>query len=156
MNGPSKFALIFAGLAMTLGVAAAPNARLWNGTWHLNVAKSKFASPGKMVSETRTYAFSGNKVKMTSSSKDASGKTLKVSYSAGFDGKYYPMTGNPNGDRISLTVVSDREMKWKSTHEGKSSVEGSATVSTDGKHLTLKRKLLRMKGTPTDVLEFDR
>ena len=156
MKGPSKFATILAGLAMGFAVGAAPSAKLWNGTWHLNVARSKFASPGKKVSETRTYAISGNKVRMTSRIKDAAGKTLSVAYSAAFDGKYYPMTGNPNGDRIALTAVSDREMKWKSTHERKSSVEGSATVSADGKHLTLTRKLLKIKGTPTDVLEFDR
>jgi hypothetical protein len=66
------------------------------------------------------------------------------------------MTGNPNADRISLKVVSDREVKASSQLKGKPSVESTATVSEDGKHLTLKRKMLRLKGAPTDVLEFDR
>jgi len=39
---------------------------------------------------------------------------------------------------------------------GKASVESTATVSADGKHLTLERKMLRIKRAPTDVLEFDR
>lgn len=158
MNGQSKFALILAGLAIAIpqGVSAAPDAKLWNGTWHLNVAKSKFSSAAKQQSETRTYDVSANKVTMKSSSKDLSGKVMNFSYSAGFDGKYYPMIGNPNADRIALTLVSDREFKAKTTLRGKPSAASSATVSADGKHLVLKRKMLRMKGAPTDVLEFDR
>jgi hypothetical protein len=159
MNGPSKFALILASLAVAIPQsvsAASPNAKLWNGTWHLNAGKSKFNSSAKEQSEARTYDISGNKVTMKSSSKDPSGKTMNFSYSAGYDGKWYPMVGNPNADRISLNVVSDRELKSKSQLHGKPSAESTAAVSADGKHLTISRKVLRLKGAPTDVLEFDR
>ncbi len=159
MNGRSKFALILTSLVMTTlqgATAGVPNAKLWNGTWHLNAAKSKFVSSAKRQSETRTYKISGNNVMMTSNSTDASGKILRVSYSARYDGKWYPMAGNPNADRISLKPVGVREMKWSSQLRGKPSVEGTAAVSADGKHLTITRKFLRMKGAPTDVLEFDR
>lgn len=159
MTGRTKFALILAGLAIALpqgANAGAPNGKLWNGTWHLNATKSKFASPGKEQSETRTYAVSASKVTVKSSSKDLSGKPLNFSYSAGWDGKWYPMIGNPNASSISLTAVSDRELKASSQLNGKPSVESTATVTADGKHLTIRRKMLRIKGAPTDVLEFDR
>ena len=158
MSRRAKISLILAGLTLAISQvsAAAPDAKLWDGTWHLNAAKSKFESPAKEQSETRTYAVSANKLTMKSSSKDPAGKTLNFSYSAGFDGKWYPMTGNPNADSISLTAVSDREIKASSHLHGKPSVESTATVSADGKHLTLTRKLVRMKDAPTDVLEFDR
>ena len=159
MKAPSKLTLIVASLALAIpqGASAAdPNAKLWNGTWHLNAAKSKFASSAKEQSETRTYNISHGKVAMKSSSKDPSGKALNFSYSAGYDGKWYPMVGNPNADRISLKVVSDREVKASSQLHGKPSVESIAKVSADGKHLTLQRKMLRLKGAPTDMLEFDR
>lgn len=159
MNAPSKFALIFASLALAIpqGASAAdPNAKLWNGTWHLNAAKSKFGSSAKEASETRTYDISGNKVTMKSSSKNLAGKELNFSYTAGYDGKWYPMVGNPNADRIMLKAVSDREVRASSRLKGKPSVHSTATVSSDGKHLTLTRKMLRMKGAPTDVLEFER
>jgi len=93
---------------------------------------------------------------MKSSSKNAAGKELNFSYTAGYDGKWYPMVGNPNADRIMLRVVSDREFRASSRLKGKPSVHSTATVSADGKHLMLKRKMLRMKGAPTDVLEFER
>ena len=159
MTGRSKLALIIASLTLAIPQsvsAGAPNAKLWNGTWHLNAAKSKFASSAKEQSETRTYVVSANKVTMKSSSKDLSGKALNFSYAAGWDGKWYPMFGNPNANRISLTAVSDRELKARSQLRGKPSVESTATVSADGKHLTIKRKMLRLKGAPTDLLEFDR
>lgn len=159
MNVQPKFALIFASLALAVSQgasAAAPSAKLWNGTWHLNVAKSRFASSAKEQSETRTYSIAGNKITMKSNSKNMSGKAMSFSYSASWDGKWYPMVGNPNADRISLTAVSDREIKASSQLHGKPSAESRATVSADGKHLTLTRKMVRMKGAPTDVLQFDR
>jgi opacity protein-like surface antigen len=159
MNARWKFALILATAAIVIpqGVSAAtPNAKLWNGTWHLDAARSKFASSNKEQSETRTYDISGGKVTVKSSSKDPAGKELNFSYSAGTDGKSYPMIGNPNADSISLYAVSARQIKARSRLHGKLSVRSAATVSADGKHLTINRKMLRIKGAPTDLLEFDR
>ena len=159
MNASTKIALILATAAIVIpqaASAATPNAKLWNGTWHLDAAKSKFASSAKETSETRTYDISNGKVTMKSSSKDPSGKELNFSYSAGWDGKSYPMVGNPNGDSISLTAVSATRFKAQTRLKGKLTVQSSATVSGDGKHITLTRKMLRLKGAPTDTLEFDR
>jgi opacity protein-like surface antigen len=159
MNRRIKSAMIFATVAMAFAQvvsAAGPNGKLWSGTWHLNAATSKFESAAKEQSETRTYQVSATRLTMKSSSKDMSGKELNFSYSAGWDGKSYPMVGNPNADSISLTAVGDRVVKSNSRLHGKLSVQSTATVSADGKHLTLKRKMLRFKGAPTDVLEFDR
>ena len=159
MIGISKRALILATLAIVIPQnvsAAAPNAKLWNGTWHLNASKSKFSPSTKEQSETRTYDLSGGKVTMKSSSKDPAGKELNFSYSAAPDGKSYPMVGNPNADTISLKAVSARQYRASSRLHGKLTVQSTATVSADGKHVTIYRKMLRVKGTPTDVLEFDR
>lgn len=154
----SKLALILATavLSAQVAVAATPDAKAWNGTWHLNAAASKWGAVGKEQSETRTYDFSGGKLSMKSSSKDAAGKEMTFSYSAAFDGKWYPMTGNPNADSISLTAVSGREVKASSRMHGKLTVQSTATVSANGKHLTLKRTYVAMKGKPSEVLEFDR
>ena len=159
MNGRTKYALIVAAAALAIpqGVfAKGLDPKLWNGTWHLNVAKSKFESPAKQQSETRAYQVSGNRITMKSSSKDASGKAMSFSYSATLDGKWSPMHGNPNADSISVTAVSGREIKASSRQHGKASAESTAAVSADGKHLTLTRKIVGLKGSPTDVLAFDR
>ena len=159
MNRQSKIALMLAGLAIVVpqvASAAGPDAKLWNGTWNLNAAKSKFASPNKEESETRTYTVTKTKVTMKSTSKRASGKPMTFSYSAGWDGKWYPMVGNPNANRISLKMISAREFSAQSRLNGKLTARSTATVFEDGKHLTLTRHMVALKGAPTDVLEFDR
>jgi hypothetical protein len=157
-----KLALIVAGLAiatpqLALG-APAPDAKAWNGTWHLNTAKSKFSSPEySATSETRSYNVSGNKVALKSTIKTHAGKTINWNYSAALDGKWYPMNGNPNGDSISLTPVGPREAKAEVKLKGKPAVTSTSTVSADGKHLTVHRQMLLAKGGPTDdLLIYDR
>ena len=158
MRAHSIFTAVIAASALAVSqvAVAEPDAKLWNGTWHLDAAKSKFASPSKEASETRTYHYSGGKLTMKSSSKDPTGKAMNFSYSAAFDGKFYPMTGNPNADSISLTSVGPREIKATSRMKGKTTVQSTAKIAEDGKHLTLRRTILRIKGEPTDVLEFHR
>ena len=153
-----KLVVVFgaASLLAQAAVAAAPNAKLWDGTWHLNAAASKWRAGGKEVNETRSYNYAGGKLTMKSSAKDDKGKETNFSYSAGCDGKSAPMVGNPNADRISLTCVSGSEIKATSSKKGKVTVQSTATVSADGKHLTLKRTYVGMKGAPTETLEFGR
>jgi hypothetical protein len=56
-----------------------------------------------------------------------------------------------------LTLVSDREVNSKTQLRGKPSATASASVSADGKELTIKRSILTAKGGPTDDnLVFDR
>ena len=158
MNLHSKLALIVAAVAIgspaALAKADLPSAQ-WNGTWKLDTAASKFATPVGKRSETRTYKINGNKVSLVSKGTDASGKAEGFRYNAAFDGKWYPMTGNPRGDSISLTLVNPRQSKAKVRKAGKPTVTATLTVSADGKRLTLNRETLRAKGAPTtDVMVF--
>jgi opacity protein-like surface antigen len=138
--------------------APAPNAKLWNGTWKLNIAKSKFTAPDfSEKSETRSYAISGNRVAMHSNFIGGTGKAVKWSYTAGWDGKSYPAVGNSNIDHVVLMPVSDREVKARTTLLGRPSATSSITVSANGKQLTMTRSILTAKGGPThDTLVFDR
>ena len=150
-------ALAFAS-AQLAAAAPAPNAKLWSGTWKLNSEKSKFTAPDfSEKSETRTYAVSGKRVTMHSTFVGGHGKSVKWSYSASWDGKPYPTVGNTNADHISLTPVSDREVKSRTTLHGKASATSTATVSADGKQLTMKRSILTAKGGASDdTLVFER
>lgn len=162
MNTHKTLASIGAGLAIaiaqTANAAPAPNAKLWGGSWTLNVAKSKFGTLSMSEkSETRSYTVAGNRLTMRSTYSDSAGKTVKWSYSATTDGKWYPTTGNPNNDHIALTAVSDREVKARTQLKGKAAGTGDLTVSSDGKQLTLNRGTLGAKGAPSnDVMVFDR
>ena len=161
MNISTRLALIIAsaGLAVPQAAVAKPvmPSAQWNGTWKLDTADSKFAAPIGKTSETRTYKITGNKVLLKSDGTDADGKAVRFTYGGAYDGKWYPMKGNPRGDSISLTLVNPRQSKAKVRKQGKVTVTGTLTVSADGKQLTLNRQTLNAKGSPTvDVLVFDR
>jgi hypothetical protein len=162
MNMSKKLALILAATAVALPQTAmaksAPLSKSWAATWQLNSDKSKFSSPDTTVkAETRSYAIAGNRVTMRSTMTNSAGKRIKWSYSAVTNGRWYPMVGNPNADRIALIRVSDRELKSKSTLHGKPSATATAAVSGDGKELTIHRSILTAKGGPSDdTLVYDR
>jgi hypothetical protein len=134
-------------------IAAAPNAKLWNGTWHLNGAHSKFATPGATeMSETRVYQISGNHVTMRSTVVTAAGKSMHWGYSAATDGKWYLTSGNPAFDHVGLTSPSDREMKAETRKNKEPTGGATLTVSSDGKELRMDRS----NGNAHDLLVFDR
>lgn len=129
----------------------------WGGTWQLNVAASRLGMPAGQRSETRIYVLDGIKLSVTVTGTDTSGKALQYSYAAAFDGKPYPMIGNPVGDSIALTLVNPR--RANATVRLGSTITATATseVSADGKHLTLTRKSMPAGAAPTiDVLAFDK
>jgi hypothetical protein len=160
MNAPRKFALFLAAAAIALPQPAIGKslAKAWNGAWQLNMEKSKFsAADYTPKSDNRTYKVTGNRLTMRSTTVDAAGKTFKWGYSAKLDGKWYPTSGNPNTDHISLTLVSPTEIKSSAKLKGKASAKSTATVSSDGKTLTINRSVLNAKGGPTDdTMVFDR
>ena len=75
-------------------VAADPNL----GTWKLNAAKSKIA-PGTPKNDTVVYEAVGDNVKVTVDGTDGAGKPAHNEWTGKFDGKNYPVTGDPTCGR---------------------------------------------------------
>ena len=67
------------------------------GTWKLNEAKSKL-SPGTAKNSTVVYEAAGDNVKVTIDGTGSDGKPTHNEWTGKFDGKDYPVTGNPNED----------------------------------------------------------
>src|SRR5215510_5793096 len=80
------------------------------GTWKLNEAKSKLdPKMGKNV--TVIYAAEGeDKIKITVDGFDADGKVRHNEWVGKFDGKEYPVTGDPTTDARSYVVVDDHNL----------------------------------------------
>jgi hypothetical protein len=106
------------------------------GTWKLNDAKSKI-TPGTTKFTTATYKSLLGQVKVTSDGIDGSGKPIHVEWSGKFDGKDYPVTGNPNSDARSYTKVNDRTLQVTAKKNGKVMATGRIVVSADGKSGTV-------------------
>jgi hypothetical protein len=92
---------------------------------------------------------------MRSTLVDKDGKTIKWSYSAATTGKWYPVTGNRNADRIALTRVNDHTIQSRTSLHGKASARATASLSADGTELTVTRSILTARGGPThDTLVY--
>ena len=106
------------------------------GTWKLNEAKSKLA-PGAAKNNTVVYEASGDNVKVTVDGTDRDGKPTHNEWTGKFDGKDYPVTGDPNSDMRSYTKVDDRTLGLNVKKGGKITTSGRIVVSPDGKSRTV-------------------
>jgi hypothetical protein len=129
-----KTALTVATLFVGLTLCFAQNANL--GTWKLNEAKSKL-SPGLPKNLTVTYEVSGDKIKGTVDGVDPQGKPTHTEWTGKFDGKDYPVTGDPTSDSRALKQIDAHTIDLTSKKDGKITLTGRIVVSADGKSRTL-------------------
>ena len=87
--------LILAALFAAVAVCFAADVNM--GTWKHNDAKSK-SSPGAGKNTTIVIAAAGDSVKVTLEGIDADGKPTHSEWTGKFDGKAYPVTGDPAAD----------------------------------------------------------
>jgi hypothetical protein len=106
------------------------------GTWKLNEAKSKFG-PGASKNTTVVTAPSGDSIKVTVDGVDAKGKPTHNEWTGKFDGKDYPVTGDPGSDTRAYKRVDAHTLALTVKKEGKVTITGHITVSADGKSRTV-------------------
>jgi hypothetical protein len=106
------------------------------GTWKLNEAKSKFA-PGAPKNHTVVYEAAGDNVKVTVDGVDGEGKPTHNEWTGKFDGKDYPITGDPTADMRAYKPVNDHTLALTEKNGGKVTNTGSVVVSADGKTRTV-------------------
>jgi hypothetical protein len=118
--------------AASLGFAQNPSM----GTWKLNEAKSKIPA-GMMKNTTVIYTADGDSTKVTTDGSTGDGSPLHTEWTGKFDGKDYPLTGDPNADTRSYIKVNDHTLSLENKKGGKVMVTGKIVVSADGKTRTL-------------------
>jgi hypothetical protein len=80
------------------------------GTWKLNEAKSKIDAGPKNT--TVIYEAAGDSVKVTTDGTDGDGKPSHSEWTGKYDGKDYPVTGDPNTDTRSYKKVNDHTLAF--------------------------------------------
>ncbi len=106
------------------------------GTWKLNDAKSKIA-PGASKNNTVVYEAMGDEVKVTVDGTNGSGQATHNEWMGKFDGKFYPVTGDPNTDERAYKQVNDRTMELTTKKGGKVTATGRIVVAANGKSRTV-------------------
>jgi hypothetical protein len=108
-----------------------------SGSWKLNEEKSKF-SEGAPVSKMVVYEPMGDSVKVTIDGTSFDGKPTHTEWTGKFDGKDYPVAGDPNQSTRSYTQVNDHTMKFNIKSGGKVIMSGTIVIAADGKSRTVK------------------
>jgi hypothetical protein len=106
------------------------------GTWKLNEAKSKIPA-GAPKNHTVVYAAAGDSVIVTVDGTGADGKPTHNEWTGKYDGKDYPVTGDPNSDVRSLKKIDDRRLELTAKKDGKLVTTGRIVLSADGKSRTV-------------------
>src|SRR5262245_22359240 len=112
------------------GLAFAEDAQI--GTWKLNEAKSTL-DPSTAKSTTVISTTSGDGVKMTVEGVDKDGRPTHSEWTGKFDGKDYPVTGDPEADVRSYKKIDERTLEVMGKKGTSVTVTGRITVSADGK-----------------------
>jgi hypothetical protein len=127
-----------------------------DGTWNLNVAKSKFSGTAPK-SGTRVYSESADGTTLDQKMVGADGKEMSMHVTLAYDGKPHPITGNPDADSGTGKAIDARTSNFTLTKGGKAAGTVHRVVSADGKTLRVHNKGTHADGTSyDDTLVFDK
>jgi hypothetical protein len=116
------------------------------GTWKINPAKSTGVKSGTSKIEP-----AGKGVKFTVDLVTPDGTSSHWEFTANYDGKDVPVTGNsPFGEMASLTRVDAKTVKITNKHNGKVSATSTIVLAADGKTRTTTTKGTDVKGQPLE------
>jgi hypothetical protein len=133
----------FVSLVSFLTVPAILCAQSEVGTWKMNSAKSNYSGIAAPKSRTQTLESQDGGIKNHTEGVAGDGSPISFSYSAKYDGKDTPITGNgaPGGaDSVAVKRIdaSTTELTWKKA--GKTVTTARTSISKDGKVMTTAAK----------------
>ena len=140
--------------AQSLAQARIAPSLSWAGTWQLNLGQSMFSGAAPK-SESRTIAIEGRTMVTRSSGETADGRAIDFNYAVKLDGEFHPLIGNPDGDSISMQLISPEKVEIEVRRGGQRSAIAVAQVTAH--QLTMERHRLPLSGSPSDDrLVYDR
>jgi len=90
---------------------------------------------GKLT--TVVYEAAGDQVKVTIDGTDANGKATHDEWTGKFDGKDYPVTGDPTSDMRSYKKIDSHTLAFTVKKGDKTIATGRIMVAADGKSRTV-------------------
>lgn len=124
------FALCSIAVAATF--ASDPNL----GTWKLREAKSRFSATA-VKNRIVVYEADENNIKVTVDATDAQGQPMHSTWTGKFDGKDYPVLGDPASTTRSCKKIDDLTLEFTEKKDGKVMIRGRIVVTADGKSRTV-------------------
>lgn len=127
-------ACLVSALALAISVHAAdPEV----GTWKANLAKSTY-SPAELAPKSVTVKIEpvDNGIKVIVDTVDPSGKPRHYDYTVKYDGKDYPVAGDPSRDATAAKRIDEYTLEQVSKKDGKVTTTNRIVVARDGKSRT--------------------
>jgi len=129
-------AIVLTVVVCFIGVAVCFAQNPFMGTWKLNEAKSKLA-PGAPKNNKVVYETEGIDFKVTTDGIDGAGTSTHSEWTGKFDGKDYPVKGDPNQDSRSYKRKGIHELDFLVKKGTQVTTTGRIVVSGDGKSRTV-------------------
>lgn len=117
-----------------LGLSFSENPNM--GTWKLNEAQSKVPAAAPK-NNTVVYEAAGDNIKVTVDGTDADGMPTHNEWTGKFDGKDYPLMGDPSSNTRAYKKIDDHTTELTNKKDGKVTATGRIVVSADGKSRTV-------------------
>ncbi len=108
----------------------------FTGTWTLNVAKSKYSPGMPPKAQTTKLETLKDGIREIVDRVNADGSQTHWDFTAKFDGKDYPITGDPDRDMASVKKVDDYTLEVVNKKAGKVTTSMKLVVAKDGKSRT--------------------
>jgi len=125
--GVLLFALSMIAAAQT---AAKP---VFVGNWKLDVAKSKYSPGPTPKSQAAKLDAVTDGMSVVSDRVEADGQKVHFEWTAKFDGKEYPVKGDPSRDAVSVKKIDDYNLEITNKKGGKVTTSIKAVYAKDGK-----------------------
>jgi hypothetical protein len=141
-------------VALLLGLSCLANAisaqtQPHIGKWVLSPGKSVYSPGPPPRGQVRTYTQDGDGLKAVIETQQPLGGKTVAEYSARFDGKDYPLTGNSDIDTIALKRIDDWTFEATLKRRGSTVSTVRNVVSKDGRTMTVTSKGVNARGQPT-------
>jgi hypothetical protein len=128
-----KLVCLILALSTTLFAADSP----FTGSWKLNSSKGHLTPPVPKSVVVQVQA-DADTFKLNEEGIDDKDQPFKLSYEAKYDGKDYPITGDPHSDAVSLQRVNQHQIKFTIKKAGNVVSKLDVVIAKDGKSATVK------------------
>jgi hypothetical protein len=107
------------------------------GTWKLNVPKSKFGSGPMYKSIVVKIETQGSSLRYVVDSVNADGSIIHYTFTLGYDGKDYPVTGYQSADAVAAKRIDANTVDMVFKKGGKEVLSRREVISNGGKTRTV-------------------
>lgn len=108
-----------------------------DGTWELDVAASKFDPGPGPKSQTRIYKADGKNISMIATGINGEGNPIRFEFAGAYDGKDYPVKGNPRVETIAQERVDYYTIKTTTKRGAQVTATSTRVISKDEKVMTI-------------------